>query len=341
MKNLVITGDSLSYNRYGYDDIPCINAYDCHIGMNSWSFRLRNAFLTNATGFKYGDELNFSESTILGIGNGVDDIDAVFGKRVVTVVPNNDMINFSAKSDTGQIIIYFQTRPDNYCRFNIFSDGKLVKKAVETYGGNRDFQGYDIKAVKFNCDKEKTEHKITFSDFEYTENEPFVTIAGISTKERNAYITGQGSRTAKFLLYHFNDRIANYFPDMLILIFGGNDFLFYSESEYEVYLEQIFKRMKKEFPACKITTLTIPPSGKTKEEVRGIKIASDEELNIFLDKYNNVLEKLSEKNGALCVKLKDIFKDISPDVWRYDNVHLSNKGNDILYNEVSKILFSQ
>ena len=25
MKNLVITGDSLSYNRYGYDDTPRIN----------------------------------------------------------------------------------------------------------------------------------------------------------------------------------------------------------------------------------------------------------------------------------------------------------------------------
>ena len=339
MKNLVITGDSLSYNRYGYDDTPRMNAYDCHIGMNSWSFRLRNDFITSAPGFKFGDELKFSENTVPGMGNGIDDINAVFGKRVVTITPENDVINFSAESDTGEIVVYFQCRSDNYCRFNIFSDGKLVKKAVETYGDNSDFQGYGIKTVKFNCNKEKTVHKITLSDFECTENAPLVTIAGISTEERCAYLTGQGSRTAKFLLYHFNDRIAKYSPDMLILIFGGNDFIFYSECEYKIYLEKIFERIKREFPACKIITLTIPPSGKIKDEVRGIKIESDKELNIILDNYNNILETLSEKNGALCIKLKDIFKDVSPDVWRYDNVHLSNKGNDMLYDVLSNLDF--
>ena len=338
MKNLVITGDSLSYNRYGYDDTPRINAYDCHIGMPSWSFRLRNAFLTDASGFRYGDELDITQNFSFGIGHDVDDIDAVFGKRVVTVTPENDIISFNAESDTGEIIIYFQNRPDNYCRFNIYADGNLVKKSVETYGGNSHFQGYDLNPVKITCSKEQLSHKIVLTDFECADKEPYVTIAGISTKERNAYITGQGSRTAKFLLYHFNDRIAKYSPDMLILIFGGNDFLLYPECDYEDNLSKIFKKVKTDFPDCKMITITIPPSGKIKDEVRGIKLISDEDLNFELQKYNDVLEKLSEKSGALCIKLKDVFKDLSPDVWRYDNVHLSDAGNDILYNELLKIL---
>ena len=68
MKKLLITGDSLSYNRYDYDETPRTNGWDCHIGMQSWSFKLRNSFITSAAGFKYGNELEIS-------GNAIETID--------------------------------------------------------------------------------------------------------------------------------------------------------------------------------------------------------------------------------------------------------------------------
>ena len=339
MKNLVITGDSLSYNRYGYDDTPRINATDCHIGMNSWSFKLRKKFISSAPGFKYGDELKFDENRVLGLGDGIDDIDSIFGKRVVTIAPKNGLIHFEAESDTGEIYVYFQCRPNNYCRFKVFVDEKSAQNSVETYCPDSEFSGYALKTVKLSCDKEKRVHKIVFSDFEATELEPLVTIAGISTAPRYAYTTGQGSRTAKFLLYHFEERIAKYSPDMLILIFGGNDLLFYSKEEYRTYLEKILKRTKERFPTCKILSITIPPSGKVKDEIRGIKIESDEALNFIIDDYNKALEEVSEKYGALCIKQKDIFKGMLPEDFRFDNVHLSKTGNNMLYDEIHKILF--
>ena len=75
------------------------------------------------------------------------------------------------------------------------------------------------------------------------------------------------------------------------------------------------------------------------EELNGIKITSDENLNALLEKYNTVLKKLSDKYGALCVDMKKLFADIPTKMWRYDNVHLSNFGNEILYNEICKIIF--
>ena len=338
MKNIVITGDSLSYNRYGYDDEPRTNAYDCHIGMDSWSFRIRKEFISSAPGFLYANAISFDGEFVCGMGEGIDDINGLFGEKVVTIKPQNGKINFEAESDTGEIVIYFQKRPDNYCRFNIYADGVLAKEAVDTYGGNEQFQGYGLKPVKIPCSKEKRKHKIILSDFETTEKEPYVTIAGISPELREVYTTGQGSRTAKFLLYHFNERIAKYSPDTLILIFGGNDILFYSEEEYKKHLSGIFQRMAEEFPLCRIITLTIPESAKIKDEIRGMKISTDEDYNFLIDKYNRVLEELSEKNNALCIKQKEVFKGISPDVWRYDNVHLSNAGNDILYEKIREIL---
>lgn len=338
MKNIVITGDSLSYNRYGYDDEPHVNAYDCHIGMDSWSFRVRKEFISSAPGFAYADEISFEEERVCGMGDGIDNINGIFGDKVVTVKPRNGQIHFEAESDTGEIVIYFQQRPDNYCRFNIYVDGVLKEREVDTYGGNAHFQGYNVKPVKISCSKEQKIHKIILSDFETTEKEPYVTIAGISPELRCVYNTGQGSRTAKFLLYHFNERIAKYSPDMLILIFGGNDILFYSEEEYKKYLSEIFNRMSREFPDCRIVTITIPESAKIKDEIRGIKISSDEDHNLIVDKYNKVLEELSEENNALCIKQKEVFSGVSPDVWRYDNVHLSKIGNDMMYEQIRKIL---
>ena len=57
MKNIVITGDSLSYNRYSYDEAWRTNAADCFVGMDSWSFKLRKSLISNTRGFVYGDEI--------------------------------------------------------------------------------------------------------------------------------------------------------------------------------------------------------------------------------------------------------------------------------------------
>ena len=40
---IVVTGDSLSYNRYDYDPVHRLNAFDCFPDMGSWPFRLRDA----------------------------------------------------------------------------------------------------------------------------------------------------------------------------------------------------------------------------------------------------------------------------------------------------------
>ncbi len=82
------------------------------------------------------------------------------------------------------------------------------------------------QAHKIIFDAAKDLHDIVFCNFEHTEKFSLVTIAGVSSEPRFATISGQGSRTMKFLLYHFKERIAKYSPDMLILILGGNDMLY-------------------------------------------------------------------------------------------------------------------
>ena len=338
MKNLLITGDSLSYNRYGYDETPRIDAMDCHIGMNSWSFRIRKAFIASAKGFKFGSEINFKEKCVSGLGEGTVIDDAIFGEKVATIFPENGEVNFEAESDTGKIVLYFQCRRSNYCRFNVYVDGVLSAECVDTYSKSKVHFGFGLETVELECDKTKKVHRIKICDFAHTELEPYVTLAGVSCEPRYAYVTGQGGRTAKFILYHFEDRVLKYSPDMVILTLGANDIVYCSEKEYETNMREIFSKIKENFPDCVIYTLTIPPSEKVLDEMRGIQIKTQKDLDDIICKYNGVLLSVSKEFGAECIDTQKIFEGISPKEWRFDNIHFSNKGNDLVFDKVCSII---
>ncbi len=334
MKRILITGDSLSYNRYDYDDTPRLNAWDCYIGMQSWSFRLRNYFITSAPGFCYGDEIEFDTKTTKEI----ESDNAIFGERVVTAIPENGEIRFKVQSDSGKVALYLQAHPEQYCRFNIYADGIKVAENIDTFGSPYSFMGYSLITFEFACDKDKTYHDIVFSDFEKCEKSPMVTIAGASTQAVYADLSGQGSRTCEFLLYHFEERIAKYSPELLILIFGGNDFLFFNKDEYRENLDKLFGKVKTRFPECRILTLTTPP-GKPSERFGDCK--TDEEFNIrYTDNFNSVMKEITGKYNGKCIDTKEIFKSTPKSVWRYDNIHMTREGNNILY-DYMKHLFDK
>lgn len=330
MKKLLITGDSLSYNRYDYDETPRTNGWDCFIGMQSWSFKLRNSFITSAVGFKYGNDLEISGKAI----ETANENNLIFGKKVSVCEPIDGKIEFKANSDTGSVVLYLQKSPSNYCRFDISVDGKTVKTGVDTYGGDYIHQGYDLIVIELPCDK-REEHIIVFENFEHIEeNTPYVIIAGVSAEARFANITGQGSRTSKFLLYHFENRIATYKPDIMVLICGANDVLYFSPEKYGENLDRLISKTKQVSPGCKFVTVTIPPSKWISEIIQGEKYTSQEQFDALLAKYTAAMGEISEKHGAICVKTEEVFDGISSDIWRFDNIHMSKKGNDMLFEKL-------
>lgn len=339
MKSLVITGDSLSYNRYGYLPEARVNAWDCPIGMQSWSFRLCQTFLTTAKGFKYADELSFNCDTFAGIGEGFDPMDSVFGERVITATPKDDKICFMANSDSESVVLYLQKRPRNYCRFSITVDGIRHSEKINTYGDGTFFRGWSVLPIELTCDKSKNLHEVVLSDFEYADDKPMVTIAGVSAEPNSAVVTGQGCRTAKFINYHFEQRIAAFSPDVLVLIFGGNDVLYYSPEQYNENLEIFFKTMKTRFPDCKLITITIPPSALYSGFANGVKHETQQEWDQNQAKYNKAMIELSKKYGAKTIVTEELFNGLPVKQWRIDDVHMTPFGNDMLYQRMKEILF--
>lgn len=335
MKNIVITGDSLSVSRYDYDDQPRFDAWECHVGMGSWSFTLRNTLIAAAKSFRYADEVAFCEPTV---ENGFDLIDAVFGERVRTVAPVNDKIHFTVESDTGTVVLYFQKRPNHYCRFSVAVDGVCVGTAVDTYGDPARYQGYELLPIEMACDKGCTIHEVELFGFEYADESPLVTLAGVSGERVEVALTGKGSRTAKFLSYHFEERIAAHSPDTVILIFGGNDMLYYSAEEFRQYLGELFKKLTERFPACRAVVFTIPPTAVYNGSANGVVYESQEAWDANQERYNRVIREVADEYGAKRIESASIFEGIPIAQWRYDNVHFTKYGNQLVYEKVCDVL---
>ena len=330
MKKVVITGDSLSYNRYDYDEIPRVNAWDCHIGMGSWSFALRNKLITGTKCFQYADGLRFAEPSV---ADTCDIADSIFGQRVRTIAPVNGRIHFSAQSDTGMLVFYFQKHPQNGCCFSLSVDGVPIEEPVDTRGDLTRYQGYDLLVVSAPCSRDRTSHEVVLSDFA-CDGDPLVTLAGVSGERMEVAITGQGGRTAQFLLENFEERIGAYAPDTLILIFGGNDCLVYSVQEYRRYLEELFRKVTDRFPDCRIVTLTIPPSAYCGETI----FADQEDMDRKQGQYNSAMQEVSRAFGAISIDTASVFQGVLPSVWRYDNVHFTKVGNEMLFRYLCDLL---
>ena len=104
---IVITGDSLSYNRYGYDAHGRKNAFDCGAGLPSWSFSLRDKILSLDPYFKKAEEIKTSDNFFLGLGAGTSvPHAALFSGKVKTFEGEAKIF---AKADK-KIVLWFQKR---------------------------------------------------------------------------------------------------------------------------------------------------------------------------------------------------------------------------------------
>ena len=321
MKNVVITGDSMSYNRYDYDKTPRIEATDCYIGMQSWSFQLRNYIIASSKGFKYADELEYSCNAVKG-ADSENELDAIFADRVRTLYPEGNEIRFKVNSKSGKIVLYIQNRPVNYCRFSVKIDDKVYPQRIDTYANASIFHGFDLMAFEFMCDIDTDIHEVIFFDFEYADAPPRVTLAGVSEERKNINITGQGSRTTKFMLYHYEDRIKKYSPELLILIIGANDISAMTAEEFHINLDKLLNRTKTDFPNCKIITFTLTVEREDKDKVTA---------------FNTITKELTKKYDGITIDFDTLFEGIVLEEWRYDNVHLNKNGNNILVEKLKNL----
>jgi len=347
--NILITGDSLSYNRYSYDECARENAYNCGVGMESWSFQLRDHVYTSDPQFVYGDELQFDCKSVKGIANDSQvPHTAMFGGKIQTLYPKEEItdrngclhservITFRVTVKSEEIVLYLQRRIDAPCVFDVYVDGVMTMQDVHTQGAMEDFAGYGLMLVSVPCDRERDQHFIKFANIRG--DSPIITVAGVGVKRRNIVLNGKGGETVRFFLEHFEERIGRYTPDLLILSITGNDRLMVAPEVLRKDLTELFSKIFQNTPECRVLLLLPPLTHNPlcpEEDVypySGLLTAE-----VYCRVAERVCEKLRKDLGYHIdsLRISSLFDKENVDLWRYDDIHLNRYGNKVLLEAVA------
>lgn len=342
---VLITGDSLSYNRYSYYDEPRMNAYECGVGMQSWSFRLRDRIYALDSQLILGNKLQFNCKAVEGIdSDSADKFAAAFSSNVSTLTPMGD-VNFSADIKSEKIVLYLQTRLENFCDFDIYVDGELRAKNVSTKGDKEFFVGYSLLPVVLDCDASLSTHTIEFKNIKG--DKPKVTVAAVGSKKIDINLTGKGSQTTRFFLDNFDERIGRFAPDLLIIILSANDRGRVAPEVMRKDLLELFARIFKVNKDCKILFLQPPHShfGPKPHMDSGI-YSSIDTANVYNTVICDVIENLGKDwyrhpdldgNAEYDIEVLPVYELFgvdNPSEWRADNIHLNQNGNNVLFKAV-------
>lgn len=342
--SIVITGDSLSYNRYDFDEQPRSNAYDCSPGIRSWSFLLRDAIHRNDAWFRHGHELPYShlkDSSVLGPA-ALPEYTLPFGHGALAIdVFDKDekiKLTYTHNNDTNKAFLYLGSVPgDTAARFDIYVDG-VYCKSVNNDGAGQPFQGYNPLYIELEA-AAGMEHEIVLTKWEQVAESPQPSgqktayLLGIGSKLTPVHLTGQGSRTAEWLLNNLEERVTGFTPDLVILIIGANDRVYRSVQQFDQDLRAVINRIYTVNPKAYVLLLS-PPSSINPED------PAHDDIHFVPDaksaEYNAVLEAVAEQHGCGYFATSSVFAGVPVEKWRYDNVHFTKFGNLLLAEAIAE-----
>jgi len=340
---VVITGDSLSYNRYDFDPEPRTNAYDCLPGIGSWSFLLRDAIHRQDPWFQHGDELKLicqdARTTILA--SQMPPYVFPYQNRNISAVVENGEEEVSFLLDTGnggrpaitQAVLHFGRVPqDHAAQFDIYVDGQY-QATVDNGGSGKKFQGYEPFTVVLPLAPAESVHRITFTNWR---SSPLLAAArssgtyifhllAVGSRLIDVHLTGQGSRTADWLLENIEERVTFCRPDAVILIIGANDRVYRTTEQFERDLKRLIAEIRAVNQEAQLLFLSPP-------------YASDDGSGDKYARYHRILQEVTQQQQCLFFDLIDFFAEVPIADWRYDNVHFTQYGNRLLADALIKRL---
>jgi lysophospholipase L1-like esterase/uncharacterized protein YneF (UPF0154 family) len=153
---------------------------------------------------------------------------------------------------------------------------------------------------------------------------------------------GIGGNTTEAVLYRL-DEVINREPKNIILMIGVNDISRgVEENEILDNYGSILKRLRSSLPNCKLFTLSILPVRESYDTRRiaintayWISFIRPFDINPKIVSLNNKVQKISADNGAIFLNIHANYLDSNIDAHlneklAYDNVHLNEKGYELL-----------
>jgi hypothetical protein len=344
---VVITGDSLSYNHQDFDATARAEANDCYPGMNSWAFGLRDALIREDDFFKHGDEIPY----LLGTGpsalygNGQAQFFSPFNGRIqcfrATAQTQEIKLAFKHFGPENKIYLWLLKNPTNTgCSFRV-DVGVATQVPLWNTGGTNasdPYQGCELHFLEVpNVPNNGLWQSITLTDFVGTATVPHATnrevfLCGISTSFVKVSLTGKGSQSSKWLADNLAERVTNYAPDLTIITIGANDPWsgnpqgLQTVQEYQTNLNTIIEGIRSANPRAQILLISPP---LTSESIIP---------NATMQRYINKARETAYLKECAFIDTADLFSSVPTTVYRFDSIHFSKKGNEILLRKIVDLL---
>lgn len=349
-KKVVITGDSLSYNNYGFGFAYAATAQECNAGLRSWGFMLRDAIHMSDPCFVYGDNIpwHINNSTYAAVAiNNTNAFVLPFNNRSLRIVVSNASaeVNLSIKSFSvvnKQIVLHLAHSPSQPGAFDIYyndnNGGADVFVSNVVVGDGVDHQGYEPFTVTIPVNTLDTAARIIFKNFTDDDASPlsapmafYVLAAG--SKLTNVYTTGVGGQTAEYFVTNYASKIGTYAPDLLVMCVGANDRMAYTLQRHLDALETIFENAVASNPYCKIILITTPPallSGGNIGYYPDTATNTADSPAIEMKDWVAAVEQLCHKNNVAFFNQYRFLYDLDGSYLFVDGIHLTrNAGRDV------------
>lgn len=350
--NIVVTGDSLSFNRYDFPGTTdTLNAWGQYPGIMSWSFMLRD--------FIYRADGNFVHADDLQAAGRLWFTSAASGTPAVTLAShrfpfNNRIVHLEAQSAASvhyikvnrkgdaddKIVLYFLKSKTKDAIYDVWvtpTGGTRTKVHSDVRsGGATDFYGYDPYTLEIDPPSVSTdgEYLVEITNWRevgggtLTSPRGQLWFCGAGSIKRNVYLTGRGSWTTADINADFAARIGSFNPDLLFVMTGANDRATKTKEQYAADLQTLIDAVYAVNPLCRIVGMTSNPASDT-------GWSRDETLNgSTMGEFVDAARAVYEANGAVFFDNFRLFEGIDPASWRVDNIHMTKEGNRILFEAV-------
>lgn len=350
--NIVITGDSLSYNHYGFESAFRLNAFDCLPGIPSWSFLVRDAIYHSDPYFVPAERVQVSCKQARSASETPDlpKYAYPFGNRPLSLVladRDDEVVLYNNHAAPGiGAVLHLGSVPDGHvaAQWDIYVDGRYAA-TTHNNGAEQLFQGYCPFRVNLPVPQDGW-REIRLTNWRpCREPQPAETarpamafrLLGLGSRSSAVHLTGQGRQTAQWIMENLESRVTFCRPDVVMLIIGANDRVSRTVGQFEDDLRKIVRGCRAANSGCKLLLIS-PPSSECEQDPGRDDNHYVPDARSRL--YNDRMEEVAVETGCLYIDLLELFSDVPKSKWRIDNVHFTEEGNRLLAETVRRLAIS-
>lgn len=323
LTSIVITGDSLSFNAFGYPAGFSTNGADYAtnnpFGLSSWAHLLRDALFTSHESFQPVEFCKLETDATMTFPEVANGTAQHIGINIKAI-----FLTFSSQSRVARLS-------------SAYTGSKAL---IVSYQPSAEAVLFEVNGVEYNTTSPNGHYKsfgyllIPFSGDTASISKVRRVVGGGqgtllvygcgSTNMTIAKLTGKGAWTSGQILAEYSTLVAPYSPDIIYYIIGANDISTgVPVATMDSNIRQFITNARAAKPNCEIVLLSTPPtSSYTRAAAKP---------------YIKAMRTIAEDTNSSLVDMWSALEKIPSSEYRYDNIHFNTQGDTLVFDIVRKL----